>query len=548
MFGIDGSKGKKARKSNGDERRPPQAEKHEKEQLSAYEEVPVIADLSDMLDRIKSEMGNSDDLVVRQLRLSDHGQCDVAIVYIQCVVDEMRLDEFVIKTMQEDKVLTGQQALEQQFSSEEKADQMLDRINNHLLSIGKVTEISTFKELFENLFLGSALLFMNGCGKGLAAQVSGGMKRGIEEPKTELALRGPREGLTESIRVNSMLIRRKIRSPRLWLEQMTIGEITQTPVAIMYIQGLVSEDLLKDLRERLDAIQIDGILESNYIEEMIGDQQWSPFPTIMNNERPDVVAGYLLEGKIAILVDGTPFVLLVPVVLNNFFQAAEDYYQSFQMATFLRLLRFLSFIIALLMPSIYVAILGFHQEMIPTQLLLKLAAQREGVPFPAYLEAFIMEFVFEILREAVLRMPSSAGSAISIVGGLVIGQSVVEAGIMSSAVVIVVSFTAIASFVAPVYSLGIAARLLRFFLLLAASTLGFYGIALVVLLLLLHLNSLSSFGVPYLKPFAPVYWKDIKDSLFRAPMWLMKERPQLSTDKNLDRQSTQLEPRQEPSQ
>ncbi|MFD0590607.1 spore germination protein [Paenibacillus sp. GCM10027627] len=528
------------RKKNNEHRRSPQAENHEKEQLNTYEQIPIAPELSVMLERIKTEMGNSADLAVRSIQPSGADDERIAILYMQAMVDDIRLDQFVIGPIQSG---AGESEL-----SEDKESFAFQRVQEVLLAVGIVEELKTLKDLFEKLLLGYAVILMDGESKGLCAHVVGGMKRGIEEPKTEMAIRGPREGFTESIRINSMLVRRKIRSPKLWLEQQTIGEYTQTPVAIMYIKGLANESVLTDLRERMKAIQIDGILESNYIEEMIEDQKWSPFPTIMNSERPDVVAACLLEGRIAVMVDGSPFMIIFPITLNTFFQAAEDYYSSFHMATFLRMLRFVSFVIALLMPSVYVAIIGYHQEMIPTQLLLTLAAQREGVPFPAYLEAFIMEFVFEILREAVLRMPSAAGSAISIVGGLVIGQSVVEAGIVSSAVVIVVAFTAIASFVSPVYSLGMAARLLRFLLLIAASTLGFYGIALVVLMLLLHLSNIRSFGIPYLKPFAPFYWRDMKDSMMRVPIWMMRRRPTRAAKGNNVRQSTNMSSREEPSQ
>ncbi|MCR2807475.1 spore germination protein [Paenibacillus soyae] len=521
----------------GGQRESPMARQHEAQQMSVYEEMPIDPSLASMTERLQEELGQSADLIVREFGGSEPSSAKtIAVVYIQAMIDDTRLDEFIIQTMQED-MLSG-----------EEPEKDYVRMKDKLLAIGIVSELKTFKDLFEKLFLGYAIVLMEGQEQGISAHIVGGASRGVDDPKTEMTIRGPREGFTESIRVNSMMVRRKIRSPKLWLEQHKVGEITQTPVAIMYIQGLAGEEIIEDLRDRLQAIKIDGILETNYIEEMISDQKWSPFPTIMYSERPDVVAAALLEGRIALLVDGTPFALILPVSLNAFFQAAEDYYQTFQMATFLRMLRFVSFVIALLMPSVYVAIIGYHQEMIPTQLLLKLAAQREGVPFPAYLEAFLMEFVFEILREAVLRMPSAAGSAVSIVGGLVIGQSVVEAGIVSSAVVIVVSFTAIASFVSPIYNLGIAARLLRFFLLFAASTLGFYGIALVTLVILLHLSNIRSFGVPYLKPFAPFYWKDMKDSLIRVPMWLMKQRPQKAAEDDNIRQSTKLKPRKEPSQ
>ncbi|QNK58300.1 spore germination protein [Paenibacillus sp. PAMC21692] len=554
MFGMYMSK--KAGKDQKKERRSPGADKHVNEQMKDYEHQPIVPVLTELLDKIKKEMGESSDLIIRGLNLTDHqgkdGDKDIALVYIQGLVEDERLDKFVIQTMQQDPELPSRlkqlREHDRQTLADSPEEPILSRIKSHLIAIGLICDIKTFKDLFEKLFLGYALIFIDGSPSGIGCNVYGGPKRSVEEPKTEMMIRGPREGFTESLRVNTILLRRKIRSPKLWLEQMKVGEITQTPVAIMYIKGLADESVIEDLKRRIKDIKNDGILESSYIEEMITDQKWTPFPTIISHERPDVIASNLLDGRVAIIVDGTPFVLVVPSTLNMFFQAAEDYYQNYQMATFLRMLRFSSFFIALLMPSIYVAIIGYHQEMIPTQLLLKLAAQREGVPFPAYLEAFIMELVFEILREAVLRMPSTAGSAISIVGGLVIGQSIVEAGIVSSAVVIVVAFTAISSFVAPIYSLGIAARLLRFLLLVAASTLGFYGIALVMLLILLHMSNLSSFGIPYLKPFAPFNWKDFKDTLLRVPLWMMKERPQQIGDGDQVRDNSAAEPRREPSQ
>lgn len=558
MFGTYMSKkAKSGQGKTGDkERRSPGADQLVENQMKTYEKQSLLPDLSQLIAKMKEEMGESDDLTIRGLNLTERkgkdGDKDIAIVYIQGMVEEERLDEFMMRPMQRDhelherlKMLKSRMRPADESSPEEP---VLRRIMGQLISIGLMVEIDTFKDLFERLFLGYAMILIDGCAVGIACNVYGGPNRGVEEPKTEMLIRGPREGFTESLRVNTILLRKKIRSPKLWLEQHKVGEITQTPVGIVYIKGLADETVLKDLRNRIQNINIDGILESSYIEELMGDQKWTPFPTVISHERPDVIAGNLLEGRIAIIVDGTPFVLVVPSTLNMFFQSGEDYYTSFQMATFLRMLRFVSFFIALLMPSIYVAIIGYHQEMIPTQLLLKLAAQREGVPFPAYLEAFIMELVFEILREAILRMPSTAGSAISIVGGLVIGQSVVEAGIVSSAVVIVVSFTAISSFVAPVYSLGIAARLLRFLLLIAASTIGFYGIMLVMLLILLHLSNLRSFGVPYLKPFGPFYWKDMKDTLLRVPLWKMNVRPQRLAGNNPQRENLSKEPRKEPSQ
>ncbi|MDQ0113595.1 spore germination protein [Paenibacillus harenae] len=528
------------RKSGGtDEKRLPKAVKHETEQLKRIEEMPLTASVKQNMEMCKKELGESPDIIYRELELNNGDNTPILLIYVQGMIDDERMNEFVIQPLHRDRYDVESQAQDMT---------MLKWMEKKLLATGIAVEVKDWKLIYQKLFLGYCIIMVEGVARAIAANVVGGPRRGVEEPKTEMVIRGPREGFTESVRANTAMLRRKIRSPRLWMEQVTIGDLTQTPVSFMYIKGLAGEDVIDDLRERLKSIEIDGILESGYIEELIGDQKWTPFPTVMSNERPDVIAANLLEGRVAVLVDGTPFVLVVPATLNVFFQSAEDYYQRFDIATFLRLLRFVSFFIALLMPSVYVAIIGYHQEMIPTQLLLKLAAQREGVPFPAYLEAFIMELVFEILREAVVRMPSAAGNTISIVGGLVIGQSVVEAGIVSPAVVIVVSFTAIASFVSPNYSLGIAARLLRFFLLLAASTLGFYGIALVTLFILLHLCNIRSFGVPYMTPFAPFVGPDLKDTFVRAPLWLMKERPQRIKSDNKVRQQVDPELRKEPGQ
>lgn len=537
MFGAY-MKGKdKMDKKNN--KRSVRAEKHEQDELAPFSDKPLSTSLEQNMTWIKRELGDAQDIMYRKLQLPNEAQTEILIVYIQGMVDDDLMNDFMIRPLLSAKFVEKE---------ESKPELYIEVMKSSILPTGNLDDITNWKHFYQKLFIGYALIMVEGSDKGLAVGIAGGERRGIEEPKTEMAIRGPREGFTESLRVNTALVRRKIRSPKLRMEQWTIGQLTQTPICIMYIDGLAEEGILKDVRERLDEICIDGILETGNIEELISDQKWSPFPTIMNTERPDAVAGNLLDGRIAILVDGTPFSLIIPSTLNMFFQTAEDYYQRYDIATFLRMLRFVSFLIALLMPSIYVAVVSYHHEMIPTQLLLKLAAQREGVPFPAYLEAFIMEFVFEILREAVIRMPSAAGNTISIVGALVIGQSVVEAGIVSPAVVIVVSFTAIASFVSPVYSLGIAARLLRFILLLASSTIGFYGIGIVVLLIILHLTNLRSFGIPYMKPFAPLYVKDLKDTLVRAPLWLMHERPQKLEAKDMVREQTDPEPRKEPSQ
>ncbi|WP_047758606.1 spore germination protein, partial [Geobacillus sp. ZGt-1] len=377
----------------------------------------------------------------------------------------------------------------------------------------------------------------------VSASTKGGQYRSIEEPQTQIAVRGPREGFTESLRANTAMIRRRIKNPNLWLETMQIGTVTQTDVAIMYIKGIANDEVIEEVRARLRRIDTDSVLESGYIEQLIEDQTFTTFPTIYHTERPDVVAANLLEGRIAILIQGTPFILIVPALFIQFFQAVEDYYARFDIATALRFLRVLIFFLSLVAPSIYIAATTFHQEMIPTQLVIAIAAQREAVPFPAFVEALIMEVTFEILREAGIRLPRAVGQAVSIVGALVIGEVAINAGFVSSAMVIVVSLTAIASFATPSFAIAISARLIRFGLMFLAAMFGFYGIIMGLLVMILHLCSLRSFGMPYMSPLAPFISTNVGDTLFRIPTWMYRERPRLINQKNIIRQSGDQKPK-----
>ncbi|MET3546301.1 spore germination protein KA [Paenibacillus favisporus] len=517
----------------------------------------LYRDLKSNLDRLNKDMGGSNDLVIRKIVARNLGR-KVAFVYIDGLVDTSSVSEFAIETvlneikqfaseaelneaweLEQDvkEGIEGEDPEKGKFSEDinedepgaapEKDERFLRLFKEKALAVGEIYEISEWSKLYIHLMSGDTILFIDRIGIAVIASTKGGERRSVSEPESQTVIRGPREGFTESIRTNTALLRRKIKSPNLWLEEMQLGRVTQTDVGIMYIHGIVDEKNVDEVRKRLSVIDIDGVLESGYIEELIENTNKTIFPTIYHSERPDVIAASLLEGRIAILVDGTPFVLLLPTTFNMFFQASEDYYNRFDVGSLIRVLRFSSFLIGLLLPSFYVAIIGFHQEMIPTSWLLKLAVQREGVPFPAFVEAFIMETVFEILREAGVRMPRSVGNTISIVGGLVLGQAAVEAGIVSPVVVIVVSLTAIASFVSPAYNIGIAARMLRFIMLIAASLFGIYGIACTLLMMVLHLCSLKSLNVPYMTPYSPIILSELKDSMIRAPQDHMKKRPKL---------------------
>ncbi|WP_017470715.1 spore germination protein [Amphibacillus jilinensis] len=495
------------------------------ENISADHHVALSPDLDENIEMIKEMLGHSTDLIIRTFVIGARDPIRAAIFYIDGLINEASVQHDLLHEL----VVESREA-EQTFKPN-----CLDTIKKHLVSIGVVNETHTIAELFYALLSGDSIVILDGQSVALAIGTRGGADRGIESVTSQEVVRGPKEAFTERINTNISLIRRRIKDPNLWMKSYCIGEKTQTDVTIGYLNGVVNDKLVEELDERLKRIEIDAILESGYIEELIQDKTYTPFPTVYNTERPDAIAGGLLEGKIAIFVDGTPFVLLIPCLFEHFLQSSEDYYQRTDIATLLRLLRMLAFVLALLTPSFYIALTIFHQEMIPTTLLISLAAQREGIPFPAFIEALIMEVTFELLREAGIRLPSAVGSAISIVGALVLGQAAVEAGMVSAMMVIIVSLTAISSFIFPAYNLAITVRMLRFGFMMLAASLGLYGIFTGLILLVLHMSSLRSFGIPYLSPLAPFNLTGQKDIFVRAPLWKEMRRPHLISQKNITR-------------
>lgn len=504
-------------------------------QVNTDKKIPLRSALQENLQKIKEALGNSSDLVIREFHMGLEGSIRAAIVYADGMADTKDILEVLMAEMKETRIHQG-------VNTSENPVQLL---KNYSLSVGGVKAVQDLEALLIAVLSGDTVILLDGQTEGLIASQKGWKDRSVSEPESQSVVRGPREGFTETLRTNTALIRRKIKDPNLWLETMQIGRVTRTNVGIMYIKGIVNDKILKEVRTRLERIDLDAVLESGYIEELIQDETWTPFPTVFNTERPDVVAASLLEGRVAILVDGTPFVLMVPALFVQFYQASEDYYQRADFATLLRVLRFISFFIALLVPSFYIAVTTYHQELLPTPLLIGLASQREGVPFPAFIEALLMEITFEILREAGVRMPKTIGQSVSIVGTLVIGQAAVEAGLVSAAMVIVVSITAISNFVFPSFNMGIAIRMLRFGLMGLAASFGLYGITIGLIALVLHLCSLRSFGVPYMSPFAPFNASDHKDTIFRFPQWALISRPRLISQNNVIRQRQRSTPKPE---
>jgi spore germination protein KA len=484
-------------------------------------ELLIRRDYQENISRIKGEMGNSSDLVTREIKIGQHRG---AIAFIDGLVDGKGISDYLLETFMETNV-----------TEEDNAFDLFQFVLDKTVALGSIKTVKNWNELYDLLLSGCTLIFLNGYNKAISGETRGGDRRAVSEPTQQLAIRGPKDSFTEILRTNTALIRRRIKSPNLWVEPMKIGTVSQTDIAILYVKGIANEKIVDEVRKRLNRINMDAILDSGYIEQLIEDQTWTSFPTTYHSERPDVISSQLLEGRIAIIVDGSPFVLTVPALFVQFFQAPDDYYSRFDLSTGIRLLRIVAFLIALVGPSLYIAATTFHQEMIPTTFAIAIAAQRENVPFPAFVEALAMELVFEVLREAGLRLPRAVGQAVSIVGALVIGQAAVEASIVSPVMVIVVSVTAIANFSTPVFAMAISARLLRFALMVLAAFIGLYGIAIGLMIMAIHLCSLRSFGVPYMSPLAPFNPENQQDVFIRYPIWAMKKRPKFISEGNLVR-------------
>lgn len=453
------------------------------------------------------------DVKYRRFKLNTEPAREACLIFIENLVEVRSLEEHVMGA-----------TLTKQVAPCHADWDLMKTVCDSLVETLEISLEEEFEPTVNAILNGSAVLLVDGVNQAVRMNVKQLERRAINESDTETVIRGPRDAFVEVLSVNVTLLRRRLRTPALKLEKLRIGTMTRTDVVVAYLDGVAEPKIVAEVKSRLAKIDIDGVLESAYIEEFMEDVPWSPFPQIDSTERPDKVAAGLLEGQVAVLVDNTPFALLMPVTFFRFLFASEDYYSRAIYATFTRLVRFVALNIALILPATYVSIVTYHHELLPTSLLLSIAAGREPVPFPAFLEAFLMETTFEILREAGIRLPRPVGQATSIVGALVIGNAAVSAGLVSPAMVIVVSLTALASFIIPTPSGAFAIRLLRFPLMFFAAALGFFGVMVALMAILTHLCTLRSFGVPYLSLLSPVHIKGLKDSFVRAPWWMMAKR------------------------
>lgn len=479
----------------------------------------LSGDYEQDLGFVKQAIGGNGDVHIREYETTAFG-LRAALIYIEGMQKEQIIDTHVMRVLMTGSVQDAEQEAERPSSGE-----LASYFKEKILPVSEISEVSEIRQLSELILTGYTGLLVEGMPHALLVGTPQGKTRTITEPTSESLLRGPRLGFTEVLSDNTSLLRRQGRTTELEIKKYVVGNLVKKDLAIAYMKNMVNPDLLREVEKRISKIDLDYIAESGYVEQLIEDDMLSPFQQAQNTERPDRVMNALMEGRIAILLDGTPYALIVPVTFSMLLQSPEDYYERWMAGSLLRLLRFIAAFMSLMVPSLYISFISFHPGLIPTELAITIIETRKRVPFPSLIEILILEVSIEILREAGVRLPRPIGSAMGIVGGLIIGEAAVQAGIVSPFLVIVVSVTAIASFSIPMYSAGITLRMLRFIGMFFAAVLGIFGTVLFFLLICCHLTRLESFGVPYVSPVSPIRLRDWKDLFIRAPLTLMKRRP-----------------------
>lgn len=398
----------------------------------------------------------------------------------------------------------------------------------NIIPIADISVQTQMNDVMDELLKGKVIVMMNGIDIGLSLGLTHNIHRDISEPVAEKNVRGPHGGFIENLSTNIGTLRQLVQSNHLKFSSVTIGSTTNQNVTIAYIEGIANPKIFDVLYDKIAAINFDGLLSIGHIEQFITDMPYSLFPQYQATERPDKAVAALLEGRFVIMLAGTPVVLLAPVSFFSFFQAMDDFSSNWMFGSFLRSMRIIAGIMAMFLPALYIAVISYHYYMIPLNLLIPLAESRQKVPFPPIIEALIMEATLELLREASIRLPTYIGTSLGVVGGLIIGQAAVDAGIVSSLMIIVVAVTAISTFLVPSYDMELSIRISRFIIMVLASIFGIIGIVISAATILAHLIDLKSLGQPYFQPLMPLKLADLKDTILRMPITMHRKRPNIA--------------------
>lgn len=479
----------------------------ESSETNVNNEIKYVSEFIDQNEKyILEVLKNCYDLTIRKVALFDQMEYKAMLVYLDVFTKSEMIDRAISK-------LVSTRMKEFKISE-------IENDIKYTMGINDKNIYDKFDKCIDAILSGKVVVFVDMINKAFVLELKNPPSRAVEEPSVETAMRGPREGFTETINININLIRRKLKNSNLKVEKMTLGKETNTDVAICYMENYVNKKVLEELKTRINKIELNRINSSNSILEAVEDDGISLVPTIFRTERPDVAISKIQEGKVLLIVDGSPVALSVPALFVEFMQTADDYILKYIPVSLNRWFRYIGLIMSILLPSIYVALISFQQELIPTPLAISVIRSRSGVPLPAVWECFLMLSAYDIIREAGLRVPKPLGGTVSIVGALILGESAVRAGIVSAPVIIIVAFSGIALFAVPSPELVTSLVLIKYFFLLLASFLGVFGIIDGILVLSIYMISRRSFGVPYMYPIAPTNLKRNKDTIIRVPTWM----------------------------
>ncbi|NLT21209.1 MAG: spore germination protein [Syntrophomonadaceae bacterium] len=471
----------------------------------------------DKLALLQPYVEKNHDLIARPFYLDNEIKLQACAFYFNAVVDDKKLNEHIFKPLM---MHSGGWELDK-FNNTDRVDLIVWTS----ISEGQLRKTDNLAEMVHSIFDGMVVLIFESIREAVIIDIHGGQLRAITEPPSEKATHGPREGFIENLDINIGMVRRHLRNPRLVIKKTMVGRRTRTPVAVLYIDDIVDHGLVEQVNDRLNHIDIDGVFNAGMIIQNIEDKPFSPFPQVWTSERPDKTIAELLEGRIAIMVDGTPTAIFLPALFIEFFQAPEDYLDRTYISSFLRYIRFLAYFIAISLPALYIALISFTPELLPVNLVTSLAQARKEVPFPVLIEVLIQEFIIQKVIESGLRLPGPVGQTAGVVAGIILGQAAISAKLATPAVIIIIAVTTISTFALPAGPLVQSTRILRLPMIFITAIFGLFGFSLGWIFMLAHLCSLESLGVPYFAPLAPMRFADLKDSLFRIWLWKMNLRP-----------------------
>lgn len=506
------------------ELKPGKQTKNQKDNEQDSNSDNICKQLSKNVERIKKEFNypENKDFIIREFKIKN--KTDAAVIYVEGMADKEIINNFILRQLMKFNENNNKQGESPEDNSNNENGFTVQYIMDNLLAVNEAIIVKEFDRIIKEVLNGLTAVFVDGGEECIIIETRGYEKRNVDSPQSESVIRGPQEAFTENLRTNLTLIRKILRNKNLITEMLPLGKVDNRSCAVVYINGITNPKIVDEVKKRINNIDVDYLAGDGELCQFIEDHPYSLFPQILSTERPDRIGALLMEGNVVFITDGSPYASAVPITFNHLFHTSEDMSLRWQFGTFLRIIRLIATFLAVFLPGMYLSLVLYHQEMIPTELLFSIAAARENLPFPTILELILMEISFELIREASLRIPGAIGQTLGIIGAVVLGQAAVSAGIVSPVLIIIVAISGMGSFAIPNFSLAFGMRIIRFVFIFCAAIAGFYGMIAGLFITGGMICSMKSFGVPYLSPVAPKTQKG-QDIIVRAPIWTQTARP-----------------------